>query len=250
MTLQHAGYDDVHRGRHLCLPFETNTEKLDAVASFLIEGLTQGKRCLFVGTADELAELGEPLERVGICVSRALSRGRILFLTQEEAYLSDGAFNPDVVLDRIERHVRDAVADGFTGLYATGELVYIPGDEDWRRIVRYEAHINETFARLPLVAMCRYPRAIVPADRVRDVLRTHPIAIVRGDTCNNPFYERTELSLSTDSQARLDWQLRQLRVQNRTQRRLEDQAYSAVTAAAELATQLEALREKMRDLDS
>jgi hypothetical protein len=250
MTLPHAGYDDVHRGLHLCLPFETNSEKLDAVASFLIDGLTQGKRCLFVGTAEELAELGEPLEQAGICTSRALSRRRIVFMTREEAYLSDGGFNGDVVLDRIERHVRDAVADGFTGLYATGELVYIPADDDWRRIVRYEAQINETFARLPLVAMCRYPRSVVPADRVQDVLRTHPIAIVRGDTCNNPFYERTELALSTDSQARLDWQLRQLRVQNRAQRRLEDQAYSAVTAAAELATQLEALREKMRGSES
>ena len=250
MTLPHAGYDDVHRGRHLCLPFETDTEKLDAVASFLIEGLTQGKRCLFVGTSDELAELGEPLESVGICVSRALSRRRLLFLTREETYLSDGVFDPNVVLARIERYVRDAVADGFTGLYATGELVYIPADEDWRRIVSYEAQINETFARLPLVALCRYPRAVVPADRVQDVLRTHPIAIVRGQTCSNPFYERTQLALSTDSQARLDWQLRQLRVQNRTQRRLEDQAYSAVTAAAELATQLEALRAKLRETDS
>lgn len=250
MTLPHAGYDDVHRGRHLCLPFETNFEKLDAVASFLIEGLTQGKRCLFVGSSEELAELGEPLEQAGICVSRALSRRRLLFSTREETYLKDGAFDPDVVLDRFEGHVRDAVADGFTGLYATGELVHIPADEDWRRIVRYEAQINETFARLPLVALCRYPRAIVPADRVRDVLRTHPIAIVRGDTCSNPFYERTQLALSDDSQSRLDWQLRQLRVQNRAQRRLEDQAYSAATAAAELATQLEALRERLRDTDS
>jgi hypothetical protein len=98
--------------------------------------------------------------------------------------------------------------------------------------------------------MCRYPRSVVPAHRVQDVLRTHPIAIVRGETCTNPFYEQMQLALSNDSQARLDWQLRQMRVQNRTQRRLEDQTYSAVTAAADLATQLEALREKLRELES
>jgi two-component system, sensor histidine kinase PdtaS len=250
MTSTHAGYDDVHCGLHICLPFETDSEKLEAVVAFVIEGLTQGKRCLFVGTPQELADLGAPLETAGICVSRALSRRRMIFMTREEAYLDNGVFDPDTVLARIEQHVRDAIADGFTGLHATGELVYVPGDADWRRIVQYEAQVNETFARLPLTTLCRYPRAIVPAHRVQDVLRTHPVAIVRNESCTNPFYERSQLALSTDSQARLDWQLRQMRVQNRTQRRLEDQTYSAVSAAADLATQLEALREQLRDLKS
>lgn len=250
MTLTHAGYDDVHRGHHICLPFETGSEKLEAVASFLIDGLSQGKRCLFVGTTAELVELNEPLESAGICIDRARSRGRLVFWTREEAYLKDGVFNPEIVLDKIEAQVREAVADGFTGLYATGELVYQPEDDVWRRIVQYEAQVNETFARLPVVSLCRYPRSIVPPHRVQDVLRTHPVAIVRGESCSNPFYERTELALSDDSQARLDWQLRQLRVQNRTQRRLEEQTYSAVTAAAELATELEALRAKLRSNQS
>lgn len=250
MTFTHAGYDDVHRGRHVCLPFETDSEKLEAAASFVIEGLTRGKRCLFVGTADEMSDLAQALEATaGICASRARSRGRLLFATPEEAYLKDGVFDPQLVLDRVEQHVREAVADGFTGLYATGELVYDPADEDWRRIVWYEAQINETFARLPFVALCRYPRAVVPARRVQDVLRTHPAAIVRGESCRNPFYERTHLALSDDSQARLDWQLRQLRVQNRAERRLEDQTYSAVVAATELATQVAALRAKLGWID-
>ena len=87
----------------------------------------------------------------------------------------------------------------------------------------------------------------MPASRVQDVLRTHPIAVVRGETCDNPFYERPALALSDDSQARLDWQLRQLRVQNRVQRRLEAKTTSAVTAAVELATELETLRSSIRD---
>ncbi len=94
------------------------------------------------------------------------------------------------MLWRIEGYIKDALADGFTGLCATGELMDVPSDDDWRKIVWYEAQINETFARHPLVALCRYPRAIVPPDRVQDVLRTHPVAIVRGETCDNPFYER------------------------------------------------------------
>jgi hypothetical protein len=236
-----------HRGQHICLPFETEAEKETALLSFIHEGLARGKRCLFVGTRAEYEHLGLQLEEEGICALRAESRGALVFSTPEQEYLQDGVFDPSAVLAKIEGYIKDALAEGFTGLCATGELMNVPSDEAWRQIVWYEAQLNETFARLPLVALCRYPRTIVPPDRVQDVLRTHPIAVVRGETCDNPFYEQADLALSDDSQARVDWQLRQLRVRNRVQRRLEDKTASAVTAAVALATELETLRSTLRD---
>jgi hypothetical protein len=243
----HAANDSAHHGQHICLPFETESEKEAAIASFIHEGLAHGKRCLFVGTRAEYEQLGVQLEEQGICSLRAESRGALTFSTREDEYLTNGVFDPKAVLARIDRYVNEALADGFTGLCATGELMNVPSAEVWREIVWYEAQINEDFARLPFTALCRYPRTVVPANWVQDVLRTHPVAVVRGETCDNPFYERPELALSDDSRARLDWQLRQLRVQNRMQRRLEDKTTSAVTAAVALATELETLRSTIRD---
>jgi hypothetical protein len=236
----------VDRGQHLCLPFETDDEKQSAVVSFLHAGLSHGSRCLFVGTAAELEELSRRLEIAGICTVRAQARGAFLFLSQEEAYLHRGIFEPERVLARLSKLVEDALADGFTGLRATGELMHVPSAEEWRKMVWYEAQVNEHFARLPFAGLCRYPRSIVPSERVRDVLRTHPVAVVRGEACENPFYERSELALSDDSEAHLDWQLHQLRVGNRTQRHLQGTTVSAVAAAVELATELEELRATLR----
>ena len=231
-----------HRGRHVCLPFETDDEKQAAVASFLHEGLSHGNRCLFVGTPSEFEDLGRRLEIEGLCTVRAQARGALLFLSPAEAYLHEGVFEPERVLTRISTLIEDALTDGFTGLCGTGELMDVPSEAEWRKIVWYEAQVNEHFARLPFSGLCRYPRSVVRPERVRDVLRTHPVAIVRGESCENPFYERSELALSDDSQARLDWQLHQLRVQNRAQRHLEGKTVSAVTAAVELANELEELR--------
>src|ERR1022692_3626132 len=218
----------VHRSKHLCLPFETDDEKQAAVVSFLHEGLSHGSRCLFVGTPAEFEDLGRRLEVEGICTVRAQARGAFLVLSQEEAYLHEGVFDPERMLDRISK------------------LMHLPSAEEGRKIVWYEAQVNEHFARLPFAGLCRYPRSVVPPERVRDVLRTHPVAIVRGEACENPFYERSELALSDDSQAHLDWQLHQLRAGNRTQRHLEGTTVSAVTAAVELATELEGLRATLR----
>ena len=102
--------------------------------------------------------------------------------------------------------------------------------------------VNERFARRPIALLCRYPRTLIPAERVRDVLRTHPVAIVRGESCENPFYERPEIVLRGDAETLLDWQFRQLRVHNRTRQHLEGTRSSAVAAAAELAVELHHLR--------
>jgi hypothetical protein len=236
----HAAQAANLRGRHICVPF---------VLALFHEGLARGKRCLFVGTRAEYERLGVQLEENGICSLRAESRGALLYMTSEQVYLENGTFDANVVLGRIERFIGEALSDGFTGLCATGELMDVPSDDLWRQIVWYEAQVNEHFSRLPLVGLCRYPRSTVPPHRVQDVLRNHPIAIVRGETCENPFYERPDVSLSDDTGARLDWQLRQLRIVNRVQRQLEGKTASAVTAAVELATELETLRAALRSTE-
>jgi hypothetical protein len=213
--------------------------------AFFHEGLTSGARCVFVGTPDEFARLKASLEELGVCSKRAGERGALVYRSLDEAYITDGVFDPAVLITRTEAQIEDALKSGFTGLRRSGELHEPPTQEIWHKIIWYEALINEHFARQPFSALCRYSRAAVSPERVCDLLRTHPVAIVRGEACENPFYERPELALSDDGQARLNWQLRQLLVQHRARRRLETKTVSAVAAAAELAVELDQLRSSL-----
>jgi hypothetical protein len=235
----------LRRSGHVCLPFETETEKQEALLSFIHEGLTSGARCIVTGTPEEFAQLNTSLEELGLCSKRAGARGALVYRTTEEAYLTDGMFDPAMLITRTEEQIDDALKSGFTGLRRTGELHAPPTEEMWRKIIWYEAQINEHFSRQPFSALCRYSRAAVSPERTCDLLRTHPVAIVRGEACENPFYERPELALSDDGQARLNWQLRQLLVQHRARRRLETKTVSAVAAAAELAVELDQLRSSL-----
>jgi hypothetical protein len=237
-----ASGSDVLHGGHSCLPFETDGEKHEAVAVFMHEGLSRGARCLFVGTPEDYEQLRTDLERLGICSRKAIARSALTFATPEDIYLEHGTFDGDRTLARYDHQIDRALAEGFVGLRTTGELHTLPDDIEWRKIVQYEAQVNEHFARRPVSGLCRYPTSLVPPDRVRDVLRTHPVAVLRGDGCDNPFYERPELVLSDDSRTRLDWQFRQLRVQHRARLHLEGTRESAVAAAAELAAELHQLR--------
>jgi len=230
---------DVRHSSHLCLPFETNDEKHAATVTFIHEGLSRGARCLYVGTKDDFDTLGRSLEELGICTRRAASRGALMYRTVEEVYLYGGVFDPPRALDHTDALIDAALVDGFTGLRITAELTRIPADGEWQKIVWFEAMINERFARRPIASLCRYPRELIPAERVRDVLRTHPVAIVRGESCENPFYQRPEIVLRGDEETLLDWQFRQLRVHQRNRQHLEGMRSSAVAAAAELAAETE-----------
>lgn len=236
-----AGFD-VRHSSHVCLPFENDDEKHAATVAFIHEGLSRGARCMFLGTKDDFDELGRSLEDLGICTRRATSRGALQYRTVEEVYLYGGIFDPPRALDHTDALIDAALVDGFSGLRITAELTRIPAYGEWQKIVWYDAMVNERFARRPIALMCRYPRTMIPAERVRDVLRTHPVAIVRGETCENPFYERPEIVLRGDAETLLDWQFRQLRVHHRTRQHLEGTRSSAVAAAAELAVQLHNLR--------
>jgi hypothetical protein len=224
------------------LPFESEDEKHNATVAFIHEGLSRGARCMYLGTKDDFDMLGRGLEELGICTRRATSRGALLYRTVEEVYLYGGIFDPPRALDHTEALIDAALVDGFSGLRVTAELTRIPAQGEWEKIVWYDAMINERFARRPIATLCRYPRAMIPAVRVRDILRTHPVAIVRGESCDNPFYERAEIVLNGDAETLLDWQFRQLRVQQRARQHLEASRTSAVAAAAELAAELHHLR--------
>jgi hypothetical protein len=197
---------------------------------------------MFLGTKDDFDELGRSLEDLGICTRRATTRGALQYRTVEEVYLYGGIFDPPRALDHTDALIDAALVDGFSGLRLTAELTRIPAQGEWQKIVWYDAMVNERFARRPIALLCRYPRTMIPAERVRDVLRTHPVAMVRGESCENPFYERPEIVLHGDAETLLDWQFRQLRVHNRTRQHLEGTRSSAVAAAAELAVELHHLR--------
>lgn len=233
---------DVRHSSHICLPFETEDEKHEGTLTFFHEGLSRGARCIFIGRQEDYDILGSGLEGLGICTRRASARGALQFRSVEGIYFFNGTFDPPRALDRTDELIDEALVEGFTGLRLSAELTRVPPKADWQKIVWADATLNERFARRPVAHLCRYPRSLIPAERVRDLLRTHPVAIVRGESCDNPFYERPEIVLSDDAETRLDWQFRQLRVQQRTRQHLEDMRVSAVAAAAQLAAELQHLR--------
>jgi signal transduction histidine kinase len=159
------------------------------------------------------------------------------------------------MIDALCALIDDAVRAGFNGLCATGDMRWELGaDENFDRLLEYEARLDQVFRDKPLRGICQYHRALVPAKAVRDALLTHQSAYI-GDAFNrdNLFYVPPELLLDDGDTAATatagEWMCQQiLRVLDAERVRDEALADLRQSAAHERALARE-LAEMNRDLE-
>jgi hypothetical protein len=209
---------------HLCCPFHSADEKQATVTAFFAEGLARNERCVLIAGPAEQRELTGALDAAGLAVERAIARGALVLATEAETYLRTGRFDPEDSLALMDGFVDGALADGFRGVRVTGDGSSPMPDDTWADVLRYEALVNERFARRPFTGLCRFDAESVRPDRIEDVLRTHPHVVVRGELCGNPFYERAEVVLGDDPRARVHWHLHQVRAYHRALKKVAARA--------------------------
>jgi len=193
--MQHSEHSDV--SRHKCLIYDGDpSEQLPIVVPLLMDGLHENWRCLYLGSPDAVQMVGAALASKGIDTTRETDRAALV-LSSDRSHLIDGKFEPNAMVDELCASIDQAVKDGFQGLCATGDMRWELGaDENFDRLLEYEAQLEKVFREKPLWGICQYHRNMVPAQAIRDALVSHQ-AVYVGDRLNrdNLFYLPPELLL-------------------------------------------------------
>ncbi|NIM10399.1 MAG: PAS domain S-box protein [Candidatus Aminicenantes bacterium] len=219
--------DDLAPGDHLCCIYETEEEHRSLVTPFLRKGLEIEQRVIYIVDTHTAETILGYLRDDGVDIKSYLERKQLLILTRDNAYMGDGVFDPDGMIDLLRSETEKALADGWAALRVTGEMTWalrgIPGSE---RLIEYEAKLNNYFPGSKSLAICQYDKRQFSPTVLIDVLHTHPIAVVGTNICDNPFYIPPNQLLSQDLPAvKLNHWLRHL---------VEDkQAKEAVRASEE-----------------
>jgi signal transduction histidine kinase len=183
--------------RHKCLIYDGDpSEQLPVVVPLLLDGLRENWRCLYLGSPDALRMVETALVTRGVDFAEEIDRGALV-LSSDRSHLTEGAFDPDAMVDSLRAAIDEATSSGFDGLCATGDMRWELGDDiNFDRLLEYEAKLDRVFRDKPLRGICQYHRALVPERALRDALLTHPAAFV-GDSLNrdNLFYLPPELLL-------------------------------------------------------
>jgi two-component system, chemotaxis family, sensor kinase Cph1 len=110
-----AQLSTLHQGAHACLLYENERDQLRAVAPFVRDGLARGERFAYIADDRTTSEVINALAGGAIDVNRELERGAHLLMTQRDAYLRSGEFEPEAMVDFLRQVMDEALeAAGIT----------------------------------------------------------------------------------------------------------------------------------------
>ena len=176
--------------RHQCLIYEgAPSDKLSVIATIIQGKLEEGYRCLYLNSTPMIAALHSLLSARGVDVPAAIAKGRLIL--SDEPVMTNGEFDIDSMLSGLEEAIDEAVRDGFTGLWASGDMTWEFGpNQDFSKLLQYEISLEKLFEkRKELCGICQYHRDSLPDDVVRQGLHVHPGVVVNETLSRvNPYY--------------------------------------------------------------
>jgi hypothetical protein len=177
------------RYRHACAFFDGPDEEQMVMAPFIREGLERGERAVHIVDPARRADYVRRLEDEGIDVAAAEARGQFDLYTWEETHFRTGRFDRDDILALIDDALKESATRGFPRTRLAGHAVPPEegrlGIDDW---VEYEARVNDIVPEYGDPVICMYDASKFRGGEVMDILRIHPMVIIRGLLYENPFY--------------------------------------------------------------
>jgi MEDS: MEthanogen/methylotroph, DcmR Sensory domain len=156
---------------------------------FIKDGFECGDKAVHVVNSDQRHVHLRRLTEAGIDVEDALKRGQFELRINTEAYLRDGDFDPDRMLQVFEQ-LASGNSEGEFPLSRIVCRMDWAADDQSRidKLVAFESRVNDVWRRHDDAVICVYDLAKFGGETVVDMLRTHPMVIIGGILQHNPFF--------------------------------------------------------------
>jgi hypothetical protein len=161
--------------RHQCMIYEGPPAKhLPGLAQVIREKLRTNHRCLYLNSPAMVAGIRSYLAADGLDAAQEVNNGSLV-LSPDPGHLVDGVFDAARMLGMLVDAVSDALAHGYAGLWATGDMTWELGREkNFDKLMAYECGLEEMFRDLPAPSGIRqYHRDTLPDDALHVALSRH-----------------------------------------------------------------------------
>lgn len=168
------------------------SRSLPMLVAAIRRNLEEGRRCMYLNSPPMVAGVRSHLYAAGIDPQVEVARGALV-LGSEPDHLVHGRFDVDRLIALLDAAVEQALADGHTGLFATGDMTWEFGPErDFTTLVEYEWRLEQLFQRRPqLRGVCQYHRDLLPREAVREGAVSHGALFISDTLARlNPLYLR------------------------------------------------------------
>lgn len=189
-------------GDHYCGIFRSDAEQRQITVDFIRLGMERNEKMLYLVNIQSAEQLKQTLGGAGIDAQALIDEGRLAILVAKEVYLTDGVFQPELMIEMLGRETAAALDAGYTALRVTGEMSWaLEGDPGCERLIEYESLLNAFYATgAKSYSICQYDQRRFDADMLSDVLHTHPQVLLdtQGFDNSTMYYVPPELFLECD----------------------------------------------------
>lgn len=181
---------------HICSIYRTRDEQFSVIVPFMLAGLRNNEKCIYIADEDSKEVIIGHFEKAEVGAGSEAADSMV-FLTREDAYLKDGSFDPDRMIDLLRDTEKQALDQGYNGVRVAGEMTWIftklPGVQ---RLIEYEANLNHFLPESKCKAVCQYDENRFSPDVLLEVLHTHPLIGLHGKVYENPYFIPPDLFLA------------------------------------------------------
>jgi len=166
------------KGDHVCLFYRDLEDWTSTAAPYVQLGLSRQERCFCVVPEEHALALRAALRAVGVDLAAEESRGTLVIQPPEKVYLPDGRFDGARMTGLLKTAVQDAVAHGFTGFRALGDLGWAARDARCcAQLPAYEAMMAEFYPHNPAVGLCTYDIRLFDVFQLQELMQLHQVAL-------------------------------------------------------------------------
>ena len=184
-------------GVHICQIFSDDDERQESLLKYILSGLQDGERTCCFSEKVKAPALAEFLGGYGISYEQVAAAGAFALAGTRDIYFQEDRFDPDRMLGMLTRFHDQSVDQGYPAARVIGEMTpeiqYLPGGS---RLLEYESRVSLLLREHPVTAVCQYDARSFDGAMIMDVLKVHPLMVVRGSVVQNPFYIAPEEFLS------------------------------------------------------
>ena len=175
--------------RHVCAFFNNDEEEYRVLLPFIKGGFECGHKAVHVVNPEQRNDHLNRLIAAGIDTAGAAQSGQFELKTNTEAYLRDGRFDKDRMVEVFEQLASGNASGGFPLSRIVCRMDWaVEGASYADDVVEFESRVNEVWNRHEDAVICTYYLGKFGGDTVIDILRTHPMVIIGGILQHNPFF--------------------------------------------------------------
>ncbi len=180
-------------GVHICQIFSTDGERDDSLLRFVLSGVVSKERTSCFSSKISERKIEVFLRKHGVSYMQARDARALALSPTEDVYFRNQCFDPEDMISLLREYYEQSIQLGFSAARVIGEMVpqvqAIPGGE---RLLEYEARVSQLQRQYPVTTVCQYDARVFDGATIMDVLKVHPLMVVRSVVVHNPFYIEPE----------------------------------------------------------